>query len=185
MAFPDGKVADEKALDEFIDAQIGADLKRDSDYLFVQHMRELLVKKADMKLPEAFLKHWLFVINEGKFTMEEIEKDFAGFLKMYEWSLVQKHYAKALQLQVSEEEALQEAKALAAMQFAQYGMASAPEDMLTNYGRSILENKQEASKIYDKLYESKIVEALRAQVKVSEKTVSTEEFGKIVEKLNA
>ena len=64
-------------------------------------------------------------------------------------------------------------------------MASAPDDMLTNYGRSILENKQEASKIYDKLFESKIVEALRAQVKVSEKKVSTEEFGKIVEKLNA
>ena len=152
-------------------------------------MRELLVKKADMKLPEAFLKHWLFVINEGKFSMEDIEKDFAGFLKMYEWSLVQKHYAKELDLKVTEEEALQEAKALAktlaAAQFAQYGMASAPEDMLTNYGRSILENKQEAAKIYDKLYESKIVDALREQVKVSNKKVSTEEFGKIVEKLNA
>ena len=185
MAFPDGKVTDEKGLDEFIDAQIAGDLKRDSDYLFVQHMREMLVKKADMKLPEAFLKHWLFVINEGKFSMEDIEKDFAGFLKMYEWSLIQKHYAKVLDLKVTEEEALQEAKALAAMQFAQYGMASAPEDMLTNYGRSILENKQEAAKIYDKLYESKIVEALREQVKVSNKKVSTEEFGKIVEKLNA
>jgi trigger factor len=185
MAFPEGNVKDEKGLDEFIDAQIAGDLKRDSDYLFVQHMREMLVEKAGMKLPEAFLKHWLFVINEGKFSMEEIEKDFAGFLKMYEWSLVQKHYAKELNLEVTEEEALQEAKALAAMQFAQYGMASAPDDMLTNYGRSILENKQEASKIYDKLFESKIVEALRAQIKVSEKKVSTEEFGKIVEKLNA
>ena len=185
MAFPEGNVTDEKGLDAFIDAQIAGDLKRDSDYLFVQHMREMLVKKADMKLPEAFLKHWLFVINEGKFSMEDIEKDFAGFLKMYEWSLVQKHYAKELNLEVTEEEALQEAKALAAMQFAQYGMASAPDDMLTNYGRSILENKQEASKIYDKLFEAKIVEALRSQVKVSEKKVSTEEFGKIVEKLNA
>ncbi len=55
MAFPEGNVTDEKGLDAFIDAQIAGDLKRDSDYLFVKHRRELLDKKADLKLPEAFL----------------------------------------------------------------------------------------------------------------------------------
>lgn len=184
-AFPDGKVTDEKGLDEYIDAQIGAELKRESEYLFVAQMRNMLLKKADLKLPEAFLKHWLYVINEGKYTEAQIEQDFENFMKMYRWSLIQKHYAKELNLTVSEEEALEEAKALAAMQFAQYGMASAPDDMLTNYGRSILGNKQEAGKIYDKLFETKVVDALRSQIKVTEKSVSAEEFGKIAEATNA
>lgn len=185
MAFPEGNVTDEKGLDEYVDAQIGGELKRESEYLFVAQMREMLLAKAGLKLPEAFLKHWLYVINEGKFTEEQIEADFAGFIKMFGWSLIQKHYAKELNLSVSEEEALTEAKALAAMQFAQYGMASAPDDMLTNYGRSILENKQEASKIYDKLFETKVVDALRQQVKVTEKSVSAEEFSKIAQQVSA
>lgn len=185
MAFPEGNVTDEKGLDDYVDAQLAGELKRESEYLFVAQMREMLLAKAGLKLPEAFLKHWLYVINEGKFTEEQIEADFAGFLKMFSWSLIQKHYAKELNLTVSEEEALTEAKALAAMQFAQYGMASAPDDMLANYGRSILENKQEASKIYDKLFETKVVDALRQQVKVAEKNVSTEEFSKVAQQLNA
>ncbi len=185
MAFPEGNVTDEKGLDDYVDAQLSGELKRESEYMFVAQMREMLLSKAGLKLPEAFLKHWLYVINEGKFTEEQIEADFAGFLKMFSWSLIQKHYAKELNLSVSEEEALNEAKALAAMQFAQYGMASAPDDMLANYGRSILENKQEASKIYDKLFETKVVDALRQQVKVTEKSVSTEEFSKVAQQLNA
>ncbi len=185
MAFPEGNVTDEKGLDDYVDAQLSGELKRESEYLFVAQMREMLLSKAGLKLPESFLKHWLYVINEGKFTEEQIEADFAGFLKMFSWSLIQKHYAKELNLTVSEEEALTEAKALAAMQFAQYGMASAPDDMLANYGRSILENKQEASKIYDKLFETKVVDALRQQVKVTEKSVSTEEFSKVAQQLNA
>ena len=34
MAFPQGGVTDEAGLDKFIDAQIEAELRRESDYLF-------------------------------------------------------------------------------------------------------------------------------------------------------
>ena len=96
----------------------------ETDYLFTIHVRNFLMEKAALQMPEAFLKRWLYTINEGKFSMEDIEKDFAGFLKMYEWSLVQKHYAKELNLEVTEEEALQEAKALAAVAEGNYAEAT-------------------------------------------------------------
>ena len=76
MAFPQGGVTDEAGLDKFIDAQIEAELRRESDYLFTLQVRDYLVKKADLKMPAAFLKRWLYTINEGKFSMEDIEKDF-------------------------------------------------------------------------------------------------------------
>ena len=86
-------------------------------------------------MPEKFLKRWLFTINEGKFSMEDIDKDFDQFLKMFTWNYLQKHFIKQDNLSVSKEEALVEAKSLAAAQFAQYGMPSAPEDMLAGYAR--------------------------------------------------
>ena len=94
MAFPQGGVTDEAGLDKFIDAQIEAELRRESDYLFTLQVRDYLVKKADLKMPAAFLKRWLYTINEGKFSMEDIEKDFDQFLKMFTWNYLQKHFIK-------------------------------------------------------------------------------------------
>ena len=183
MAFPAGNVTNEKELDEMLDAQIAQELGRESDYLFTLQLRDYLIKKADLKMPVAFLKRWLYTINEGKFTMEEIEKDFDQFLVMFTWNYLQKHFIEGEKLTVSAEEATAEAKGLAAAQFAQYGMPSAPEDMLEGYAKQILENKEQAQKIYERLYEVKVVEAVKAKIKVTEKAVSSEDFAKIAKEM--
>jgi trigger factor len=43
------------------------------------------------------------------------------------------------------------------MQFAQYGMPSAPADMLANFAKQIMDNKEQLQKIYEKLFEEKVV----------------------------
>ena len=183
MAFPAGNVKSAEEFEQFIDAQIESELRRESDYLFTLEVRDYLVKKADLKMPEAFLKRWLYTINEGKFTMEEIEKDFAQFLKMFTWNYIQKHFIKQDNLTVSKEEAEAEAKALAAAQFAQYGMPSAPDDMLAGYAGKILADKEQGQKIYEKLYEMKVVEDVKSKITVEEKSVSADEFAKLAQEL--
>ncbi len=183
MAFPAGNVTTAEQFEAFIDEQIASELRRESDYLFTLEVRDYLVKKAELKMPEAFLKRWLYTINEGKFTMEEIEKDFDQFLKMFTWNYIQKQIIKQENITVSADEATAEAKAFAQAQFAQYGMPSAPDDMLAGYAKQILENKEQGQKIYEKLYETKVVEAVKAKIKVSEKSVSAEEFAKLAKEL--
>ena len=183
MAFPQGDVTDEAGFDKLIDTQIESELRRESDYLFTLQLRDYLVKKADLKMPEAFLKRWLYTINEGKFTMEEIEKDFDQFLKMFTWNYLQKHFIKTDNLTVTKEEAAAEAKALAAAQFAQYGMPSAPDDMLAGYAEKILADKEQGQKIYEKLFETKVVEDVKSKIKVTEKAVSAEDFAKLAKEL--
>ena len=183
LAFPAGNVTDEAGLDKFLTGQIEEELDGESKYLFTAQLRNYLIEKAGLQLPEAFLKRWLYVINEGKFSMEEIEQDFAGFVKMMTWNIIRKHYETTLNLTVGEEDMLTEAKALAQMQFAQYGMGTVPEETLTGYAKSILSNKEEAQKIYDKLTEEKVVAAVKPMIKVSNKSVSTEEFSKIAQAL--
>lgn len=183
MAFPAGNVTTAEQFEAYIDEQIASELRRESDYLFTLQVRDYLVKKADLKMPEAFLKRWLYTINEGKFSMEEIEKDFDQFLKMFTWNYIQKQIIKQENITVSADEATEEAKALAQAQFAQYGMPSAPEDMLAGYAKQILENKEQSQKIYEKLYEVKVVEAVKSKIKVAEKSVSAEEFAKLAKEL--
>lgn len=182
-AFPEGNVTDKEGLDKYIDAQIEGEMARECDYMFAAHVRNFMIEKAALAMPTEFLKRWLFTINEGKFTMEDIEKDFEGFIKMFTWNYIQRQIITAENISVSEEEATEEAKSLAAMQFAQYGMPNAPEDMIANFAKNILENKEQKQHIYEKLYEQKVVAAVRAKVKVAEKAVSADEFSEIARSL--
>jgi trigger factor len=178
-AFPQGNVTTEAELDSFVDAEIGKELTRESDYMFTLQLRDFLLAKAALKMPEAFLKRWLWVINEEKFTKEEIEKDFDQFLKMFTWNYLQKYFIKEDNITVTADEALEEAKAFAAAQFAQYGMPGAPADMLENFAKQqILANKEQSQKIYEKLYETKVVAAVKSRITVTETKVSAEEFAK-------
>lgn len=181
MAFPDGNITDEKGLNEYLTTQIQSELGRETEYLLTGDIRDLLVRKADLTMPADFLKRWLFVINEGKFTMEDIEKDFDQFLDMMRWNVIQQHYTKTLELKVSEEDMFEEAKVYVRMQLAQYGMGNATDEMLTEYAASVLKNKEEARRIYERMLEKKVISAVEPMVKIKDKNVSTEEFGKEVE----
>jgi trigger factor len=183
MAFADGKVTNEEELDKYLDAEIDTEMAREADYLFTIRVRNFLMEKAGLQMPEAFLKRWLYTINEGKFSMEDIEKDFDGFLKMFTWNYIQKHFIQTYELTVSQEEVEAEAKEFAKAQFAQYGMPSAPEEMIANFSKQILENKEQAQKIYEKLYELKVVEYVKSKIKVSTKSVTSEEFAKLAQEI--
>ena len=183
MAFPAGNVTNEEELDKFFDEEIERELKRETDFMFVNTIRNFIIEKAQLQMPEEFLKRWLYVINEGKFSREEIEKDFAPFLKMFTWNYLQKHFITEGDLKVSQEDAKAEAMSFAQMQFAQYGMPSAPADMLENFAKQIMDNKEQLQKIYEKLYEEKVVEYIRGKVKVTEKAVSADDFAKLAQEL--
>ena len=183
MAFPAGNVTNEEQFEAFIDEQIESELKRECDFMFVNTVRNYVVEKAALAMPEEFLKRWLYVINEGKFSREEIEKDFGAFIKMFTWNYLQKHFIKEGDLKVTPEEAKAEAMSFAAMQFAQYGMPNAPEDMLQNFAKQIMDNKEQLQKIYEKLFEEKVVEYIRGMVKVTEKAISADDFAKLASEL--
>ena len=183
MAFPAGNVKTAEEFEAFVDAEISKELRRESDYLFTLQLRDFLLKKAGLTMAVEFLKRWLYVINEGKFTKEEIEKDFDAFVKLFTWNYLQKYFIKQDNLTVTPEEATAEAKALAQAQFAQYGLPTAPEDMLANYAKKILEDREQGQKIYEKLYEMKVVEDVKSKIKVTEKAVSAEEFAKLAKEI--
>ena len=181
MAFPAGNITSEAELDKFLNSEIETELGREADFLFTIRVRNFLMEKLALQMPADFWKRWLYVINEGKFTKEDIEKDFDAFLKMFTWNYIQKHFIQTYELRVSDEEAQAEAKEFAKAQFAQYGMPSAPEEMIENFSKQILENKEQGQKIYEKLYEAKVVEYVKSQIKVSNKSVSAEEFAKLAQ----
>ena len=52
-----------------------------------------------------------------------------------------------------------------------------------NYAKKILEDREQGQKIYEKLYEMKVVEDVKSKIKVTEKAVSAEEFAKLAKEI--
>ncbi len=183
LAFPGGEVSDEAGLAAFVDSQISVELDRESDNLFSIQLRNYITEKANLTMPVEFLKRWLYTINEGKFSKEEIEKDFDQFLEIYTWNFIRSKVIAAEKLEVSQEAALEEAKAVAQMQFAQYGMPSAPEDMLVNYAQQMLADKEQGKRIFETLYDKAVIDSYKAKMTLNEKSVSTEEYSELVKSI--
>lgn len=179
LAFPAGDVTTAEQFDAKIDEQVRAELAKESDFKFTADLRKYLLEKANLNLPEEFLKNWLYQVNEGKFTMEDIEKEFPQFLDMIRWDLIRRKVMKDNNLEITQDDVKAEAKEVAMMQFQYYGMHTVADDMLENFVGSILGNKEEVRKIYDKVGERKVIDAVAAQIKINEKSVSPEEFQKL------
>jgi len=178
--FGEGKVANEEEFKNQIKADIEAQLVNDSDYKFLIDAKAKLVKKAKIDLPVEFLKRWIIATNK-EMTAEQVESDFANYSDDIRWQLIKDKLVKDNDLKVEEEEVVEFAKKQALMQFQQYGMMEVPEEYLTNYAKQMLENKDEARKIWDRKLDDKVAEYLKNTIKVEEKEVSTEEFNKMFE----
>lgn len=179
LAFPAGDVKNEAEFNAKIDEQVRTELAKETEFKFTNDLRKYLLEKTNLTLPEAFLKNWLYRVNEGKFSMEEIEAEFPQFLDMLRWDLIRRKVMKDNNIEITQEDIKAEAKELAMMQFQYYGMHTVADDMLENFVGSILGNKEEVHKLYDKVGERKVIEAIAAQMKVNEKSVTPEEFQKL------
>ena len=179
--FGAGNVADEAAFDAKLKERLEEENKQESDYRFMLDARQYLLDKTNIQLPEEFMKRWLYMANEGKFTMEEIEKDFPLFLKDFRWQSIAQRIMKEQNLEVTREALVQQACRLAAYQFAMYGLNNVPEEHLTKYAETLLANEKEGRRIYEKVEENLVLDYVRATVTIEKKKATIDKLRKMNE----
>ncbi len=172
-------VKSEAEFDAKISERIKVEYENESAYRFMLDAREYLLEKTNIQLPEEFLKKWLFTINEGKFTMEEIEKDFQLFLKDFRWQLIRQYIMKEQKMEVTREALVEGAKRVAKMQFAMYGLNDVPEEQLNTYANSILSNEKEGRRIYEKTEEDMVLNYVKGIVSLDKKSISIDDLQKM------
>lgn len=172
-------VKTEAEFDAKIVERIASEYAQESDYRFMLDAREYLLNKADIQLPENFLKKWLYTINEGKFTMEEIEKDFALFLKDFRWQMIRQYIMREQKIEIKREDLLEGAERMAKYQFAMYGLNDVPQEQLAKYAESILANEKEGRRIYEKTEEDKVLAYVKSVVTLDKKDISIEDLQKM------
>ncbi len=177
--FGEGEVKSEAEFDVKVEERIKQEYQNESAYRFMLDAREYLLNKTNIQLPEEFLKRWLYVINEGKFTMEEIEKDFQLFLKDFRWQYIRQYIMKEQKMEIKREDVMAVAKKIAAMQFAMYGLNNVPEEQLETYANSLISNEKEGRRIYEKTEEDMVLGYVKNTVTLENKSISIDELQKL------
>ena len=174
--FGENQVHNAEEFDKAVTARLEENYKQESDYKLSKDLREFLVKKADIKLPEEFLKRWLFNINDGKFSKEEIEKEAPAFFEDFRWQMVRGYIMQKFDLKIEEKDVHEAAQAYVAYQYASYGMGNVPEAILKDSVARVLQDENTSRRIVENVEATKVIEAVKGAVTLKAEKVSVEDF---------
>ncbi len=169
-------VKTEAEFDAKIEERIRAEYAHEADFRFSKDAKTYILEKAGVNGAEKFLKRWVYVVNEGKFTMEDIEKDWDLFIIDYKWQMVRNYLMDKYNVKIEEADLLASAKGFAAYQFAMYGMNNVPEEQLEAFAKNILSQEEQGRRILDQVENEKTFAAVREVVTLKKKKISVEKF---------
>lgn len=179
--FGEGVVTTEEEFKSRIREVLAEQFAPQADYKFLTDARAVLVKKAgDLQFADDLLKRWLLLANE-KNTPEKIETDYPQIIEDLKFHLVKETIIRKNDIKVEEADVNLFARRVAKSQFAQYGMLSVPDDILDNYAKDMLKNKETLQNVIDRAVEDKLTAWLKEHVKLDTKEVTIDEFNKLFE----
>ncbi len=166
----------EEAFREQVRKDAGISFTSETDKMLFNNLIDGLVQETQMVLPDSFLKRWLIETNEGKFNAEQIEEEYPKFVDSMKWQLIENKLIKENNIRVTDEEIRDYIRMY---MFRQLNFGQLDPEMAQRYESlvdTLMENKEQVSKINDQLYNAKMMDYLKTAVKYTTRDISYEEF---------
>ncbi|MBO6097354.1 MAG: trigger factor [Bacteroidales bacterium] len=177
--FGEGVVTTPEQFEEKVAEQIKASHEQEANYRFGADVRKYFVEKAALELPEAFLKRWLVYANEGKFSAEQVEKEFPAFIEDFKWQLVRGYIMQKFNLKVTREDILAAARSFVAYQYAMYGMAGVPQNLIDSSAENMLQDQNQYRRLEEQCEDNIAIAKVREEVTLQSKKISMETFSEL------
>ncbi|MBR1510621.1 MAG: hypothetical protein IJ623_08245 [Bacteroidales bacterium] len=174
--FGEGVVTTPEQFEEKIAERIRNSHEQEANYRFGADVRKYFQNKANIELPEAFLKRWLLYANEGKFTAEQVEKEFPAFLEDFKWQLVRGYLMQKFNLKVTKDDVLAAARSYVAYQYAMYGMAGVPDNLINSSAENMLQDQNQYRRLEEQCEDNAAIARVREEVSLQTKKISMEKF---------
>ena len=179
-AFGKDAVKSEEEFRAKIAEQFEARFEVESDYKLLMDVRDYLMNKVGkLEFNEAILRR-IMDSNQPEGAEAVSEEDFQKSLTELRWHLVKEQLAKKFEIKIDDNDVLEVAKAATRDQFAQYGMANVPEDLLENYAKEMLKQEKTREALINRAVDVKLIQGVKAAITLNEEKVSVEDFNKKV-----
>lgn len=150
--------------------------KNEAEWRLSKDIRDYFVKKADLKLPEDFLKRWLLVANDGKVTKEDIEKDFAGFAEDFKWQLVRGYLMNKYEFKIEEKDIREAAEAFVTYQYAMYGIGNVPQEMVQEAVVNVLQDRRQVERLVEQVEDQKVLAKIKETITLKSTKIAASKF---------
>ena len=150
--------------------------KQEAEWRLSKDIRDFYVAKAALQLPEEFLKRWLFSANEGKFSKEEIEKEFPGFAADFKWQMVRGYLMQKWGFKVEEKDIREAANAYVAYQYAMYGMGGVPQEFIEQAAVDVLKDQKQVERLAEQVEDQKVLAKIKEEITLKATKISAAKF---------
>ena len=150
----------------------------DSEKKFKNDVVKALMDKVNLTLPDEFLKRWLLATNEKPISADQLEKEYPFYSDQLKWQLIENRILRDKQIKVSNEEVIEHVKEILRGQFAKYGRSDVDDKELTDTATKVLQKEEEAKRMYDQLYDQRLMDVFKTTFTIENKEVSYDDFFK-------
>jgi len=177
--YGEGACNGEEEFRQRITEELRQQLLAGSDHRFFDDLQKYLDEKVgELTFPEELLKR-VMKQNDENLTDEKIEEQFALTLKGLKWHLIKEQLVRLFEIKVETAEIEQVAKTMMRQQFAQYGMANVPDELLENYAKEQLQKRENVERFTDQVVDMKLTQAAKAAVTLDTKDVTLDAFNEM------
>ena len=175
-------VKSREEMEEKLKAEMEKSFAQNAEQLFEREVQDHLIKKAKLELPDEFMKKWLMTANEKPITKDQIEEEYDQYAMGLKWQLIENKLIKDNKIEVSKDEIVAHTKGLIAQQLSGMGGNMMDDKEMEETANRVLENQDEAKRLYEQLYAEKLRTFYNSTAKIKEKEVSYGDFVKLAEK---
>jgi trigger factor len=147
----------------------------DATWMFARNAKRQLTEQTPLALPDAFLKRWIQATNDKPLTEEQLDREYPHYANQLRWTIIENHLIQSNDIKVTHEEVKAKVKQGIAANFAQYGIPVEDEN-LEEYAKSSMAKQEDVRKVYEQIFEERLMELINDSCIVDIKQVSFDEF---------
>ena len=115
------------------------------------------------------------------FTEEKFNEEFPKSILELKWHLQREQLVEQNQIKVEDADVKAAAIEATRYQFMQYGINNIPDEYLENYAQEMLKKRDQVNNLVDHVINRKLTLALKGLLNLQHKSVTTDEFSKLLE----
>lgn len=176
--FGEGQVDSEEALKNKVREIMAENYNKELKVFSEEKIKEQIVAKANLELPEDFLKEWLLKANDGKVTAEQVEKEYPIYAKQLSWTIISNEIAKSNEIQAEHEDVIEKTKEMIREQLASSGLSAQLEASMDMFVDNYLKGNegQNYMQMLTSVQNDKVLNFIKEKVKIKEEKISVDKF---------
>ncbi len=184
LIFSDKEIKDVDAFRAAVKEEMEKQYANETDRILFTKMIDALVDNTPFTLPDEFLKRWIYENNQGKLSMEDIEKNYeANYSKGLRWQLIEDSIVKDnMELAITEEEVR---GFLRSQIFPGLNYETMDDDMKGRIDKIVenyLKNEEQINNVKNQMADIKMTNFLKTKLTINYTDQTYDEFIKDLEK---